>query len=127
MCSFYRNAALHAISQSVYWIVSMCLAGAAFVVSAISLVLGWKNRVDQRAVALLSKKTELLTKLVEAEAIFRHLAMIYAQKLLLIRGRGGIEDVHEAARIKANLNLVWEQSANFEAQYAALAIQSQAT
>lgn len=98
----------------------MCLAGAAFIVSLISLGLNWRNRIDQRTSTLLSKKTELLTKLVEAKGLFGHLALIYAQKLLLIRDRDESEHADEAERIKNNLDLVLEQSGNAEAQYNAL-------
>lgn len=98
----------------------MCLGGSALIVSLVSLALNWKSRLDQQAAARLSKKTELLTKLVEAKAAFGHLAMIYAQKLMLIRERGGPEHEREAERVKSNLDLILEQSRNTDAQYNAL-------
>lgn len=105
------------MNQTAYWIVSICLSGSAFIVSLISLGFNWKNRVDQKAATRLSKKTELLTKLVEVKSTFGHLAMIYAQQLLLIKDRGEIDYEHESERVKNNLDLVLEQSHNAETQY----------
>jgi hypothetical protein len=90
------------MNQTEYWIVSICLSGSAFIVSLISLGFNWKNRVDQKAATRLSKKTELLTKLVEVKSTFGHLAMIYAQQLLLIKDR---EEIGDGARFLGNKSM----------------------
>ncbi len=106
------------MEQTTYWVISISLGAVALLISLGSVILGLWNRAEQRRFLLLSKKTEVLTKLVEARAKLNHLTMIYAQNLQFIQHMGSPESLGpEAARIRNNLDLIIEKSSIAESNY----------
>ena len=83
----------------------------AIFVSIGSFCLGLLNRKEQQASLLLSKKTELTTRLIEANGKFGHLAMLYAQKILfLTTSDGEVVNPQEVERARNNMTIAKEKS-----------------